>query len=222
MKRRTLLRGLGAAGTLALTGCLSDGSGGEPTDTDGPAETDEPTDTETPPGDPANTDRSAATPTDRTGDTVTEPDPDGTDGPSATPSDSPGDTVSETPDSEPSATPSGVADSSLDVTDSGCGTETDDASVDFDADGGSLSVTGTIWGADTCHTAVLSDVRLDGGALTVVVDSESDAGTDTACGQCITEIDYEATVELDGALPREVTVVHRHDGEDTRVTSTAR
>ncbi|ELZ27619.1 hypothetical protein C475_06855 [Halosimplex carlsbadense 2-9-1] len=218
MQRRTLLRGLGAAGTLALTGCLSDGSGGQPTDTGGSDDTDEPTDT--PSDGPANTDRSTAT--DRTDDTVTEPDPDGTDGPSATPSESPVDTASETPDSEPSATPSGVADSSLAVTDRGCGTETDDASVAFDENGGTVTVTGTTWGIDTCHTAVLSYVRLDDGALTVAVGSESESGTDTACGQCITEIDYEATVALDSALPREVVVVHAHGGEDTRVTSATR
>jgi hypothetical protein len=219
VKRRTLLRGLGAAGTLALTGCLSDGPGGQPTDTDEPDDTDEPADT--PSDDPATTDGSA-TPIDRTGDTVTEPDPGGTDDPSVTPSDSPEDTVSETPDGEPSATPSGVADSSLAITDSGCGGQTDDASVDFDEDGATVTVTGTTWGSDACYTAVLSDVSLDGDAATVVVGSESDAGTDTMCAECITEIDYEATVELDGALPRTVTVVHGHSGEDTRVTSTTR
>jgi len=216
VKRRTLLRGLGAAGTLALTGCLSDGSGGQPTDTD------EPTATDTPSDDPANTDRPAATPADRTDDTVTEPAPGGTDDPSATPSDSPDDTVSETPDSEPSATPSGVADRSFEVTDSDCGAQTDDASVTFDEDGGTVTVTGTIWGADACYTAVLSDVRLDGGTLTVVVDSESDAETDTMCAECITEIGYEATVELDDALPGTVAVLHSHDGEDARVTSRTR
>lgn len=213
MQRRTLLRGLGAAGTLTLTGCLSDGSGGQPTDSDEPADT--------PPGDPADTDQPADTASDRD-DIVTEPDPDGTDDPSPTRSDAPDDTASETPDSEPSATPSGVADSSLAVTDSGCGTQTDDASVDFDEGGGTVTVTGTIWGPDGCYTAVLSDARLDGGTLTVVVGSESDAGTDTMCAECITEIDYEATVELDSALPREVTVVHAHGGEDTRVTSATR
>jgi hypothetical protein len=216
VKRRTLLRGVGAAGTLALTGCLSDDSGGVPTDTDGP------TDTEAPPDESTDTDRRTDEPTDRTDDIVTEPDPDGTDEPSATPSDAPEDTASETPDSDPSATPSGVADSSLEVTGSDCGAQTDDTSVAFDEDGGTVTVTGTIWGNDACYTAVLSDARLDGGTLTVVVGSESDAGTDTMCAQCITEIDYEATVALDGALPREVVVVHAHDGEDTRVTSETR
>ncbi|WP_415378634.1 hypothetical protein [Halosimplex sp. TS25] len=217
MKRRTLLRGLSAAGALAATGCLSDGSGGQPTATDEPTDTDAPTPTDDS-GENTDTDSPVDTQSDGPGDTVTEPDPDGSD----TPSDAPTDTVSGTPDSEPSATPSGVADESFSVTDSGCGTETDEASVSFDESGGTVTVTGTIWGNDACYTAVLSDARLDGGTLTVVVGAESDAGTDTACAECITEIDYEATVALDAALPETVTVVHEHGGEDTRVTSTDR
>ncbi|MFC7140227.1 hypothetical protein ACFQMA_10335 [Halosimplex aquaticum] len=221
MKRRTLLRGLSAAGALTVTGCLSDGSGGQPTTTDEPTDTDSPTPTDDAGGDTdtdTDTTAPADTQTDNPGDTVTEPDPDGSD----TPSDAPTDTVSETPDSEPSATPSGVADKSFSVTGSGCGGQTDDASVSFDESGGTVTVTGTIWGNDACYTAVLSDVRLDGGALTVVVAAESDAGTDTACAECITEINYEATVALDAALPETVTVVHEHGGEDTRVTSASR
>ncbi|WP_436923223.1 hypothetical protein [Halosimplex amylolyticum] len=204
MKRRTLLRGLSAAGALAATGCLSDGPGAQPTETDEPTGTPEPTD--------------ADTQSDTHGDTVTEPDPDGSD----TPSDAPTDTVSETPDSEPSTTPSGIADESFSVTGNDCGSQTDEASVSFDEGSGSVTVTGTIWGNDACYTAVLSDVRLDGGSLTVVVAAESDADTDTACAECITEIDYEATIALDAALPETVTVVHEHGGEDTRVTSADR
>ncbi|WP_459194504.1 hypothetical protein [Halosimplex sp. J119] len=225
MKRRTLLRGLSAAGALTITGCLADDSGSQSTETDEPTETDSPAPTDT--NVPATTDGSGEgtdvdspedTQSDGPGDTVTEPDPDGSD----TPSDVPVDTVSETPDSEPSATPSGIADESLSVTRNECGTETDEASVAFDEDGGTVTVTGTIWGNDACYTATLADVRLDGGTLTVTVGAESDAGTDTMCAECITEIDYEATVALESALPETVTVVHQHDGEDTHVTSTDR
>ncbi|WP_123536220.1 hypothetical protein [Halosimplex salinum] len=207
MKRRTLLRGLSAAGAFAVTGCLSDGSGGEPTETDTPEPTSEPTDS----AEPADTQHDAPD------DTVTEPG-DGSD----TPSDAPTDTPSGTPASDPSTTPSGVADESLTVLDSGCGSQTDAAEVVFDGDAGTVTVTGTIWGNDACYTAVLSDVRVDGDSLTVVVAAESDAGTDEACAECITEIGYEATITVDDALPGEVTVVHRHGGEDTRVTSTER
>lgn len=204
MKRRTLLRAA-AGGALGLAGCLSDGAGGEPVETDDPTGA---TDTDTP------------TDTDRPADTVSEPGGDGSDTPSGTPSDTPPGTATGTPDDEPSATPSGVADTGLKVTDSGCGTQTDEASVAFDE--GTVTVTGTIWGSDACYTAVLSDVSLDGGALTVVVAAERDADEDTACADCIAEVDYQATVTFDGGLPAEVTVVHRHGGEDSKVTSTTR
>ena len=201
MKRRTLLRGLAAAGTLTLTaGCLADGSpGDQPTDTDEPTDTDDPTDTPMPTDDETPTDTS--TPTDA-GDHV--------------------DTVSGTDrDPEPSDTP-GVTDSSFSVTGSGCGSQTDDASVSFDDGAGtvSVSVSGTIWGNDACYTARLADTTYESDTLTVVVASESDAGTDTMCAECITEVDYEATVTFDGALPGKVEVKHRH-GDDTSTVTTA-
>lgn len=215
MKRRTLLRGLSAAGALAATGCLSDESASQPTTTDEPTPTDSPASTD---DESTDTESPEDTQSDGSGDTVTEPDPDG----SATPSDAPTDTASETSDSEPSATPSGIADASLSVTGSECGAQTDEASVAFDENGGTVTVTGTIWGNDACYTATLADVRLDGGTLTVTVAAEPDAGTDTMCAECITEIDYETTVALDTALPGTVTVVHERDGEDTKVTSVSR
>jgi hypothetical protein len=171
---------------------------------DTPAETDEPSDTgdATPTGDPPDTQSDTAE------DTATAPDD--------------GETPTETPESEPSTTPSGVAEKSLTVTDSGCGERMNDASVAFDEATETVTVTGTTWGNDACYTAVLSDVSLAEGSLTVVVGSESDAGTDEACAQCITEIGYEATVTLDGGLPDEVAVVHESGGERTRITSVSR
>lgn len=185
MKRRTLLRGLAAAGTLTLTaGCTADGSpGGEPTDTR--SET------------PAGTDSSS---------------------PTKTPHD---DTVSGTDrDPEPSDTPDDGPGGALTVTGSSCGAETDDASVTFD--GSAVAVTGTIWGNDACYTATLAGTQLKNGTLTVTVASESNAGTDTACAQCITEIDYEVDVAFDGSLPDDVVVEHRHDGSTTTVTTATR
>ena len=134
------------------------------------------------------------------------------------------DTVAGTPpgDGDPSATPSGVASKSLTVTERGCGSQDEDASVSFDDDGVSVSITGTIWGNDSCYTAVFSDIRLDGGSLTVVVASESDADPDTACAECITQIEYEAMLTFDGALPEDVAVMHEHGDEQSEVTSTTR
>ncbi|PSQ20344.1 hypothetical protein BRD06_12505 [Halobacteriales archaeon QS_9_67_15] len=199
MKRRTFVRALPAAGALALTGCLSEGSGEAPIGTDEPTDTagDDPVDTATEPGDESDT-------------------------PSDTPTESPTETLTERPEGGSSTTPSGVAEKSLTVTDSGCGERMNDASVAFDEASETVTVTGTIWGNNACYTAVLSGVALDDGTLTVVVASESDAGTDEACAQCITEIGYEVTVTLDGGLPDEVAVVHDTGDEKTRVTSTSR
>jgi len=206
MKRRTLLQALPAAGTLALTGCVSDGTDDASTETDGQADTPESTAADDP----------ADTQSDPPEDTVTESD----DG-SVTPSDTSTESPTETPEDGSSTTPDGVADESLTVTDSGCGDgeQIDDASVAFDEANETVTVTGTVWGNDACYTAVLSGVSLDGGSLTVVVGSESDADADEVCAECISEIGYEVTVTLDGGLPDEVAVVHEHGGEQTRVTS---
>ena len=192
MKRRFLLRHVAAAGTLTLTtGCLADDSpGGDPADTDDPTPTPTPDDTATPT--PADT----ATPTD-TG---------------------PADTVSGTPRSpDPSDTPGGGPGGTLTVTGSSCGAEVDDASVAFD--GSAVAITGTIWGNDACYTATLAETRLEDGTLSVVVASTSDAGTDTMCAQCLTEIDYEVDVAFDGDLPDRVEVRHRHGGATSTVTT---
>jgi len=189
VKRRTLLRGLAATGTLTLSaGCLADGSpGDQPTDTEEPTDTPMPTDDGTPSDTPTDTDTHV-------------------------------DTVSGTDrDPEPSDTPDSGPGGALTVTGSSCGAETDDASVTFD--GSAIAITGTIWGNDACYTATLADTRLENGTLTVVVAAESDAGTETACAQCITEIDYEVDVAFDGSLPDKVVVEHEHDGSTTTVTT---
>lgn len=193
MKRRDVLGSIAAAGTLTLTaGCLADGSPGA-----GPTDTDESTPTETP--ESSRTPDNTGTPTD--GGAV--------------------DTVAGTthpPD--PSDTPDAGPDGALTVTGSGCGAETDTASVAFDDS--AVAITGTIWGNDACYTAQLAETRRDDGTLTVVVAAVSDAGTDTMCAQCITEIDYEVDVAFDGDLPDRVEVRHRHSGSASTVATTDR
>lgn len=208
VNRRTLLRTLSATGALAVAGCLSEGPGSQPADTD------------TTTDDSATTDEPVATPTETPGATTTDPGA-GTGTPTDSPMDVHTDTMSETPDSDSSATPSGVASQSLRVIQSGCGSQNEEASVSFD-DGATVTVTGTIWGTDSCATAVLSAVRLDGGSLTVVVGTESDADPGTACAECITQIEYEATVEFDSALPEDVTVVHDYGDEQSEITTATR
>jgi hypothetical protein len=207
-----------------VTGCLSDGSAGpgadDGTDTDDPTSTPMPTDdTDTP--DESSDGTATDTPSDQTG------------------------------------TPDGVTSRSFEVTDSGCGQQTDDATVSFDDE--TVTVTGTVWGDDLTYTAKLASATYDGSELTVTVaterkqslGTESPSGTDSGGdeptettgtdaggdqiggtetgtpegimgGQCIIEIDYEATVTVSGNRPVSVVVVHRHDDTETTVTDVTR
>lgn len=119
-----------------------------------------------------------------------------------------------------------LAGADLQVRGSGCGRQVDEARVSFDRAGPAVAVDGTIWGADTCHTATLADATYDaGGDLLVVrvasVRRSRDGPAETAaCGQCIVETDYAATCSFDGDLPGEVRVVHR-TGDRRRVVATA-
>lgn len=122
-----------------------------------------------------------------------------------------------------SSTPS-VADSSLSVTSAECGTGTNEASVDASgvgSSGGTVTVTGTIMGNDQCYTAKLKAASYDAGAdaLTVnVVSYVPEEEKDSACGQCIVDIAYEASVEVSGGTPG--TVVVRHGDETVAEVST--
>ena len=105
----------------------------------------------------------------------------------------------------------------------GTGETTADASVsptgDATADGDgspryTVTVTGTIDGADTCHTArLLAAEALPGeDTLRVSVESYVPKSNETvACADCIVDIDYEATVEFECGYYGTVTVLH--DGE---------
>lgn len=98
----------------------------------------------------------------------------------------------------------------FEVTNRGCGRGHESASVTFGA--GEVSIEGTIGGRDTCDTAELdgvslTDARLD--VAVVTISEESDDGT-SACGQCLTDIDYTATIDV-STLPD--TVVVTHNGE---------
>ena len=142
------------------------------------------------------------------------------DGSTDTRSDTPDDRGTESPDGTPGTTPipDRVTDESLSVTASECGGQVDDASVSVgDSE---VTVTGTIWGNDACYTAVLADARVESDTLVVVVGSEREGGTDRMCTQCITEIDYEATVAFVGDPFEGVEVRHDHgDGGSTVATA---
>ena len=129
------------------------------------------------------------------------------------PTESPGDpTVTDSPPTSPSPTPGGtVVDTGFTVTHTANGQAVDEATVAF---GDPVVVTGTIWGNDGCQTAELTGAALADGTLTVVVRETTRKSTETqACTEAIVEVDYEATVAVDGSGPSTVVVVHEHGDE---------
>lgn len=115
-----------------------------------------------------------------------------------------------------------LVDTSLSITDAGCGTVEETATVSFDSEATSVSVQGTTTGADSCHLARLaaSEYDADSGELALTV--ETYAASDGPCTECLTEIDYEATADFDGGLPERVVVSHDSRGERREVTSASR
>jgi hypothetical protein len=113
-----------------------------------------------------------------------------------------------------------LADSSFELLDGGCGRPTDEASVTFESDGGTVSVEGTISGSNACYVAKLADASYDSetGTFDVTVVSMQKEGAE-ACAQCIVELDYEATFTFEGGLPAEVRVRHRAMGETETVAT---
>lgn len=114
---------------------------------------------------------------------------------------------------------SGVVGTGFEVGASECGQQREEATVSFDDR--TVTVTGTVWGNDLTYTAALDSAAMDDGTLVVTVvarpDDEGGLG-----GQCITEIDYEATVTLDRAGPEAVRVCHRRGDETTTVATVER
>ncbi|WP_134668730.1 hypothetical protein [Halorussus marinus] len=113
-----------------------------------------------------------------------------------------------------------LAEESFEMTDADCGTAANDATVGFDAEEGTVEVTGTVPGADACHVARLAGADYDPDADSLAVTVESVRRDDAeACADCVSEIDYEASFAFDGGLPASVTVTHEALGETSAVAS---
>lgn len=83
-----------------------------------------------------------------------------------------------------------------------------------------VSVSGTTSAQNGCYTAELAEVTYDSDAneLRVVVAAVERGGVE-GCLQCITELDYDASVSFDDGLPERVVVVHRSRGEEREVAT---
>lgn len=125
---------------------------------------------------------------------------------------------SPTPTATPEQVPGspGVTEPRLDVTGRECGEGANRASVAVLDD--RVMIEGTIAGSDTCDTAALSGVsRREDGALTITVGAVRESDGTEACAQCITDIDYTATIPFDTPAPERVVVIHESLGETTTV-----
>jgi hypothetical protein len=135
--------------------------------------------------------------------------------PTETPLPTDGTTPTQTPTPVP---PNRITERALTAGDSDCGSQQEGASVSWQRAESRVTVTGAIWGNNTCYTAELASATLEERTLVVTVRAtEERAGATRPCDECIVQIDYEATVAVDRGLPSAVRVVHEHGDERTTV-----
>lgn len=91
--------------------------------------------------------------------------------------------------------------------------------MSFDA--ASVVVSGTVVGNNGCYLARLGAVTYDPGHDTcrVVVEAYDASEPAQLCTECITTVEYEATVAFEGGLPGTVEVVHDDVGGRSTVTT---
>lgn len=148
--------------------------------------------------------------------TPTDSPPNGTDALDGSDGGDGGDT-GDTPTDSPTPTPAEttVTESSLEVLETGCGSGDHAATAEYDND--HVDVEGTIRGSDTCYTAELESARYDEASDELVIAVRAYRPDDAeACGQCIVDVDYRATVNYDGPAPGAAVV--RHDGREVERT----
>lgn len=108
-----------------------------------------------------------------------------------------------------------IVDKSLTHLESGCGGP-DAESVAVAAEDGIYLIDGVFSTSNPCHHAELGNVSFDDDTITVVVESVRETDEDdqpVVCPDCVGEVVYEATVELEsGETAESVEVVHE-DGE---------
>lgn len=107
----------------------------------------------------------------------------------------------------------------LEITDVGCGTATETASVSFDSAHQRVSVTGTTSAPDACYRARVGSATYDGETDEFELVVEAFDAKEGVCTECITEIDYETTSDFDGGLPGTVVVVHDSRGKRREVAT---
>lgn len=113
---------------------------------------------------------------------------------------------------EQSPRPPEIADHTFEVTHVDC--DNPESAHDVTRSDGQVTVTGSLRGSTTCGTAALDSVEYDADSdeLRLVVRSFVEE-TEGGCGDCIVEIEYEATVSFDYGEPGTVTVDYTGDAK---------
>lgn len=141
--------------------------------------------------------------------------PDDGDNNSSSPNDSENDTA--TPDDSGNGTgnpadstgsENTVVDASIETTDATCGNP-DDGSATVSVTETTVTIEGSRGGlSNPCQEATLGAVGFESGELTVEVGTQSTAGPNEACVDCVGTVEYVATIELEASIP----------ADDVRVT----
>ena len=95
------------------------------------------------------------------------------------------------------------------------------AQVAFEKGGSRVVVSGVITAENGCQKATLASSQSDGSELVVTIGTERTAGTNTACTQVLTPVEYQFTLTPD-STPESVTVVHATMGKRQTVTKVKR
>ena len=87
-----------------------------------------------------------------------------------------------------------------------------------DRAGETLSLSGVLPASNPCHEAVLVDVSLGDGTLSVRVDVESTLEEGGVCVECVGAVTYEATVDLPADATVRRVVVDHETGETIEIS----
>ena len=113
------------------------------------------------------------------------------------------------PTESPTPEPITVTDRTITTTATSCRSSEsgETASVSFDRDVSTVTVTGVLHTGTPCHRAVLRTVQYDQEARTLSLDAAAE-DTGEVCVQCLGSIEYSATITLSGGLPETVEIAH--------------
>ncbi|MCO8246919.1 MULTISPECIES: hypothetical protein [unclassified Haladaptatus] len=114
---------------------------------------------------------------------------------------------------------SNLKDGTVKVLSSNCGTPKNEASVEVTDS--RMVITGTIGGSDSCAIPYLKSTKTDPktGTYMVTVGTKKKSGT-VGCSECLTKIEYRATLTFAGSVPKSVKVTHESMGKSKVVAST--